>query len=250
VPAAAGLLDFYARVAEFQAEIHTLEPARGGHPLFGPLGSTPTRSNDAAGTQGPFAALLRMVADAGPKPLADCARSLQARGVAASQELLDRYWAGSSAPVETEPATFLAWAFLQPCAERIREQQAGEWAGYAGANCPFCGRKAGVGVLRPMGDGAKRSLLCCFCLTEWNFRRLVCVACGEENDKRLPVYTADEFPHVRVECCDTCKRYLKAVDLTRNGLADPVVDEIASVALDLWAQPHGYAKWQVNLLGL
>jgi formate dehydrogenase maturation protein FdhE len=33
-------------------------------------------------------------------------------------------------------------------------------------------------------------------------------------------------------------------------LAEPVVDEIASAALDLWAQEHGYAKWQVNLLGM
>jgi formate dehydrogenase maturation protein FdhE len=38
------------------------------------------------------------------------------------------------------------------------------------------------------------------------------------------------------------------VDLTRNGLADPVVDEIASIPLDLWAQEHGYAKLQVNLM--
>jgi formate dehydrogenase maturation protein FdhE len=38
------------------------------------------------------------------------------------------------------------------------------------------------------------------------------------------------------------------VDLTRNGLADPVADEIASVPLDLWAQKHGYTKLQMNLM--
>jgi formate dehydrogenase maturation protein FdhE len=40
------------------------------------------------------------------------------------------------------------------------------------------------------------------------------------------------------------------VDLTKSGLADPVVDEIASAPLDLWAQEHTYTKLHPNLLGL
>jgi FdhE protein len=55
---------------------------------------------------------------------------------------------------------------------------------------------------------------------------------------------------MRVECCDACHAYIKSVDLTKNGLADPLVDELASVPLDLWAQEHGYAKLHPNLLGL
>ena len=39
-------------------------------------------------------------------------------------------------------------------------------------------------------------------------------------------------------------------DLTKNGLANPLVDELASVPLDLWAQEHGYAKVCPNLLGM
>jgi len=31
-------------------------------------------------------------------------------------------------------------------------------------------------------------------------------------------------------------------------LADPVVDEIASIPLDLWARERGYAKLQANLM--
>jgi FdhE protein len=99
-----------------------------------------------------------------------------------------------------------------------------------------------------LGDGGQRSLVCSFCLGEWEFRRIVCPGCGEEDHAKLPVYTAEEFKHVRVECCDSCRNYIKTVDLTRNGLADPVVDEIASIALDLWAQKQGYTKLQVNLM--
>jgi FdhE protein len=116
--------------------------------------------------------------------------------------------------------------------------------------CPFCGEKPVAAVLRPEGDGGKRFLLCSLCFTEWEFRRLLCPHCGEEDKDKLPVYTAEEFPHVRVEACDTCKVYLKSVDLTKNGLAVPEVDELASIALDLWASEHGYTKLQTNLFGL
>jgi FdhE protein len=116
--------------------------------------------------------------------------------------------------------------------------------------CPFCGEKPVAAVLRPEGDGAKRFLLCSLCFTEWEFRRLLCPNCGEEDKEKLPVYTAEEFTHVRVEACDTCKVYLKAVDLTKNGLAVPEVDELASVVLDIWASEHGYTKLQTNLFGM
>ena len=45
-------------------------------------------------------------------------------------------------------------------------------------------------------------------------------------------------------------RRLSIIDLSKNGLADPLVDELASVPLDLWAQEHGYAKLHPNLLGM
>jgi FdhE protein len=93
-------------------------------------------------------------------------------------------------------------------------------------------------------------LICSLCSTEWDFRRLLCPGCGEESPDKLPVYTAEELPYVRIEACDTCHLYIKAVDLSRNGLAVPVVDELATVSLNLWAEDHGYSKLQLNLLGV
>ncbi len=116
--------------------------------------------------------------------------------------------------------------------------------------CPFCAEKPVAAVLRPEGDGGKRFLICSLCFTEWEFRRLLCPNCGEEDKEKLPVYTAAEMPHVRVEACDTCRVYLKSIDLTKNGLAVPEVDELAAVALDLWATAHGYTKLQPNLFGM
>jgi formate dehydrogenase major subunit len=106
-----------------------------------------------------------------------------------------------------------------------------------------------VGVLRSEGNGAKKSLVCMLCAHEWTFRRIYCPACGEERESQMAFYSAPEIVHVRVDVCDTCHTYLKSIDLTKTGLAVPVVDELATIPLDLWAREHGYEKLQMNLLG-
>jgi formate dehydrogenase maturation protein FdhE len=78
----------------------------------------------------------------------------------------------------------------------------------------------------------------------------VCPACGEEDVHKLAVYSAKEFSHVRVEACDGCHSYIKTVDLTKDGHAVPVVDELATIPLNLWAAEHGYMKLQNNFLGI
>jgi len=53
-----------------------------------------------------------------------------------------------------------------------------------------------------------------------------------------------------VEACDRCRSYIKTVDMTKSGRAEPIVDEMASIPLDLWAQKQGYTNLQPNLLQL
>jgi FdhE protein len=87
-------------------------------------------------------------------------------------------------------------------------------------------------------------------LSSWEFRRVVCAACGEENPARLSYFQTNEYEHVRIEACDSCKHYIKGVDLTRLGFAEPLVDDVATAALDLWAVEKGYTKIELNLVGL
>ena len=88
------------------------------------------------------------------------------------------------------------------------------------------------------------------CATEWRFRRLTCPHCGEIEVDKLPVHTAESITHVRVDACTTCSRYIKTVDLRKRGDAVPLVDELAAVELDIWAQEQGLTKLRVNVLGL
>ena len=52
------------------------------------------------------------------------------------------------------------------------------------------------------------------------------------------------------KACDACHCYIKTVDLTKDGHAVPVVDELATIPLNLWATEHGYLKLQSNFLGI
>jgi len=248
-PFVAEILGFYVKIAGFQEDFYRrLEAAAQSRPRvtsedrsFGPPELPQLIANF-----GPF---LSIVEKLGPARLAALARDLQQSSPESWSELLDASWSTTESSSEA-PEEFLARAFLQPYAEFMRSRLALKSAGYAHSLCPFCNRKPGLAVLRQQGDGARRSLMCSFCLAEWEFRRIVCAGCGEENNAKLPVYTASAFDYIRVECCDACHAYLKAVDLTKNGLAEPMVDEMAAVPLDLWAEEHGYLKLRRNLMGL
>jgi FdhE protein len=149
-------------------------------------------------------------------------------------------------PPTGDAERFFWLVVMQPYSEKFRKPADDT----VGPTCPSCGSKPVVGVLRGEGDGAKRGLICSLCALEWPYRRLICANCGEENKEKLPVYIAAEIDYIRVEACDTCRTYLKSVDLTKDGFAVPEVDEIATVSLNLWADEREYVKIETNLLGM
>ncbi len=155
-----------------------------------------------------FPEFLKLVARAAPAPLAAFAKQLQgSRDAARISELLAAYWenGGRHEPALDEPSTFCARAFLQPYAELLASQHAMPPAIVRRMVCPLCDGAPQLSVMRPEGDGGKRTLLCAFCAAEWDFTRIVCPACGEEDEKKVCFYTADEPKHIRVEACETCK---------------------------------------------
>jgi FdhE protein len=116
--------------------------------------------------------------------------------------------------------------------------------------CPLCGHQPIVASLREHGHGSRRSLVCGLCLREFRAHRITCLSCGQGDFNALPVYRADDLPGVRVDACEACRTYIKTVDLTQSARAIPVVDDLASLPLDLWAREQGYRKLRPNLLRL
>lgn len=242
---ASEILAFFVHIASFQEKLQ--DEFRQGLDARSTSGYGELDDRELSELVSRFGSFLPQARKYAPAPLAELISQVSASGPASWPELLSSAWSASSS---SDPQGLLAQIFLQPYAEWLRTRASIEPFPHTYAICPFCRRKPGFGVLRPLGEGAARSLVCSFCMAEWEFRRIVCPGCGEENDKKLVVFTAEEFPCLRVEGCDSCKTYLKTIDLTKDGHAEPVVDELASVPLDLWAREHGYAKLHSNILGL
>ena len=250
-PFASEVLSFYLEVAAFQQAVcDGVKSARdGGVPReLLPFGDC----LDLSAVLRHVPELLALVARVAPSPLSQAAEELKGEDSSLWEYLLSSYWKSEGHVVEGAPEThlFFARALLQPYAEHFAASSNIELPRYGPPACPICTGKPQVGVLREEGHGAKRSLVCSLCLREWDYRRVICPACGEEEFQKLPAYTASQFKHMRVDACDTCKTYINTVDLTKNGLAIPEVDELASLPLCLWAKEKGYTKLQVNLLGM
>jgi FdhE protein len=253
-PFAAEVLRFYSRVAEFQKTFYAELKKRIVSQLTSrPPGSlrTPIHSVDADLLRSRLKSFLSLIVQAGPPTLAAAARDISKLDALSHRLLLSAYWdlGGTDDQFIGAFAQFIPRAFNQPLAELLAVYTTAAPAVITVHRCPLCGGQPMLGVLRPEGDGGKRRMICSFCLQEWDYRRIFCPACGEQDEKKLPVYVAEQFPHVRVETCETCKVYVRTIDLTKDGNAVPLVDDLAAIPLTLWAQEHGYTRLQPNLLG-
>jgi len=249
-PFAAEVLRLYKSCATFQRSLYERLEADVGQQL-----SDLTSPPSAPGFDLLLPALpdfFSTIARIAPEPVEIAARKLASQDSAHWRDLLGSCWSAAPdfQPAPTNIEAALAWVFLQPYAELLAARRKPTQHSETLAVCPFCSARPVVGVLRPEGEGGKRSLICSFCATEWTFGRIRCAACGEEAVEKLAVYAAEQFEHIRVEACDGCRHFIKTVDLTRNGRAVPQVDELAALPLDLWALEHGYIKLQPNFLGI
>jgi FdhE protein len=251
-PFASEILRFYQHIARLQKDLYAhIQSASGSKQIERQKGALRDEF-DLVMLLPHFRGFLTAIERSAPAALAESARQLAARGSEEWANLLTIWWAQPDfeAAASEDAARFCARAFLEPYAEFLAGHTQFPALEETPSVCPLCGGRPQAGVLRPEGDGGKRSLVCSLCATEWNFGRILCPNCQEGSELHLAVYVSEDFPHVRVEACDTCHTYLKTVDLTKNGLAVPIVDEIAAIPLDLWAREKGYKKLQPNLLGM
>jgi FdhE protein len=244
-------LEFYRHIAAFQKTLRANIVSSTGQNSSAGLAPGIREPLDLTVLLPHFRGFLSLIEQKAPAALSESARQMALLPSDSWIAGLEAYWkhAGIYDQQVGAFAQFLPRAFLQPYAEFRAERAARPPLAATTRTCPLCGARPLLGVLRPEGDGGKRFLLCSFCSQEWEFRRILCPTCGEEAEGKLPVYVAEQFPHIRVEACDTCKFYLRTVDLTKDGHAVPLVDDGAAIPLTLWAHEHGYSRLQPNLLG-
>jgi FdhE protein len=222
-PGSAGLLQFAAGLLKAQGGVRAAELAAVA-PASRPL--------------------LEYCIKTGPAELAADARSALEGGF---DQRVRAYW-------ETGEFDYLARAALQPYARMLRETGQSPDRAVSGS-CVFCGSGAWISSRRippgpGTGEGALRMLHCALCSFSWQVGRIRCPSCGEENPEKLPSFTAPQHVGVRVEACESCKTYVKSIDLSLDLRRIPEIDDLVSLSMDLWAREQGYERMEPGLAGL
>ncbi|WP_341646630.1 formate dehydrogenase accessory protein FdhE [Thauera sp. SDU_THAU2] len=117
--------------------------------------------------------------------------------------------------------------------------------------CPCCGSLPVSSVIQAGQYTGARYLHCSLCNTEWNLVRANCTSCGETDKVSYRVLEAEgntTHDTVRAEVCDDCHSYLKQVLRDKDASADPVADDLATLALDILVDEAGYLRSGPNPL--
>ncbi|QXI39009.1 formate dehydrogenase accessory protein FdhE [Pseudomonas xantholysinigenes] len=121
------------------------------------------------------------------------------------------------------------------------------------AQCPACGSPAMAGMVRNRGKhNGLRYLACSLCSCEWHVVRVKCVYC--ESSKGLRYSNLEDDRHapgkapLRAECCPGCQTYLKQSYLENDAAAEPLADDLASLALDMRLDDEGLHRLAPNLM--
>lgn len=190
-----------------------------------------------------------------PAALAAAGREL-VRGPEGERRRVVDAWLDDPSLVEARTGFWIRVAaapILEPAAARVELPSREEWGGSA---CPACGGSPQVSVIAEetgefMG-GSPRFLVCERCASWWSFPRAVCPWCREQDSRRLAVWVPDGMKWVRVDGCETCHGYVKTFDLRHKGALPvvPLVDDVATLALDLWAHHRGMHRPVVSMAGV
>lgn len=192
----------------------------------------------AKGTNDIAPRIMDAAVEFGPRALAEAVRDIDA-----DEAMAEWLAGGDQSPMQR----FLARACLMPFPKP-------QGATSDERHCPRCGGLPQVSF-RPVGEplvSEPRRLVCCRCAEAWSYSRAACAFCGETQGSKRTLYAEDGgelFPHLSVDACQSCRRYVIDVDLARDRDAVPDVDELAALPLDLYAADQGLTKITPNIMG-
>ncbi|HEY6930563.1 MAG TPA: formate dehydrogenase accessory protein FdhE, partial [Thermoanaerobaculia bacterium] len=192
--------------------------------------------------------LLRYAAEEGPPALSEEARVRQKDLPSTAQSRLQVYWSSDRSSADD----YLSRATLRPYVECLRSMNRAPDRVHRRGQCPFCGGRPWVSARREgsLMEGARRALGCALCGGEWLFGRILCPSCFEEDPHKLPAFQNEKYPTVRIETCETCRRYVKSIDLSEDARPIPEVDDLLSLSMDLWAADQGFTRIEPGLAGI
>ena len=118
------------------------------------------------------------------------------------------------------------------------------------SHCPCCGTEAVASMVLISSDLANlRYMHCPLCNSRWNALCAKCTFCGEQASMALQEVEdapAGVLKGARAETCDECRSYRKLFLLQHQQYADPLADDLASLAVDILTGEEGYQRGGAN----
>jgi formate dehydrogenase maturation protein FdhE len=203
---------------------------------------------DVAGFTDELRGVLLWAAESAPPDLAEIARVRAHEEPVRLRARLHAFWTRANGAKED----YLSRALLRPYVQVLARLTLRPDRVLPVGSCTFCGGAPWIAARRaaPDADGAQRYLGCALCGGEWSVNRLRCPVCSNEDPAKLASFQSDRHPAVRIEACEICRRYVKSLDLTVDGRIIPEVDDLVSLAMDLWATEQGYVRIEPGLAGI
>jgi FdhE protein len=244
----AGFLEFMAVVAG--AQDAALAGMRQLMPAVGLTSRTPLdrASVLAAGDWLEALRILtrRLATTAIPAPAASALRTVELRPAAELTLFAHRVLDHRFIAEEGADALFLMAALQVAWAARagaIRLENVAERETIA---CPLCGATPVASFVGASGERqGLRFLACSLCAAEWRHARIKCTACGSTEGIAYHAIEGHPGP-AKAEACAQCRAYAKIVYAERDAGAEPLADDIGSLALDVLMSDRGWRRAYPN----
>ena len=154
---------------------------------------------------------------------------------------LKTFLTGKQLPLSGDPMDFLVSETINPVlaiyAEKIKDRI--DFTKWNRGYCPVCGEFPMMAALS--AETGKRKLISLSCGTEWEYSRVKCPYCENEDQQQLSYLYIENTPRYRIEICHQCRQYIKTIDLRQT--TEPVdyeIENIITLHLDIIARENGY----------
>ena len=146
---------------------------------------------------------------------------------------------------------FVAQSAIMPSvtvAARLIGQKHRESTTWLHGHCPVCGSHPLMSRLKD--DEGFRMNTCSFCSFEFRVPRLGCPFCLANAPDGGEYYASEDEPGYQIDVCNSCKNYIKIADFRKlDKVYLPMLDDLESLTLDLYARQMGYTRPTLSAWG-
>ncbi|MCK4302687.1 MAG: formate dehydrogenase accessory protein FdhE [Candidatus Eisenbacteria sp.] len=137
----------------------------------------------------------------------------------------------------------LAKPFFHRWGEIIAGHPAFESRDPLSAGCPACGGPPRMG--RYEREEGRRFLWCDLCNLQWVFPRLTCAFCLNRDQVKLGFLTIEGADPYRIDVCEVCRGYLRALDerkLPEDSRVDFLIEDVGTLHLCILAEKEDFRQ--------